>query len=353
MSAKKPKKLLIINILDILRRYTDKDHTLSQKDIGEILKKEYGMTADRKAIRRNIIGLMECGYDIEYKESLRMTPNPKTGELEESEIWTDFWLVREFTDSELRLLIDSVTFSNHIPYGQRKQLIEKLEGLSSEYFRSHMRHVHAVPDILPQNAQLFSTIDKLDEAITLGKQVSFHYLDYDTDKKLHKKCREDGTVREYVINPYQMATKEGKYYLICNYDKYEDISNYRVDRIADVKMLDTPVKPFESLPWAKERRLDLTEYMRRHVYMFSSEDVRAMFRVKKAMISDVIDMFGMDVRFSDETDETVTVSVTVNEMAMLQFARSFAPDVVLLEPEFLAKKVKDTAERTVEAYKNI
>ena len=353
MSARKPKKLLIINILNILRRYTDKDHTLSQKDIGEILKKEYGMTADRKAIRRNIIGLMECGYDIEYKESLRMTPNPKTGELEESEIWTDFWLAREFTDSELRLLIDSVTFSNHIPYGQRKQLIEKLEGLSSEYFRSLMRHVHAVPDILPQNAQLFSTIDKLDEAITLGKQVSFHYLDYGTDKKLHKKCREDGTVRKYVINPYQMATKEGKYYLICNYDKYEDISNYRVDRIADVKMLDTPVKPFESLPWAKERRLDLTEYMRRHVYMFSSEDVRAKFRVKKAMVSDVIDMFGLDVRFSDETDETVTVSVTVNEMAMLQFSRSFAPDVVLLEPEFLAKKVKDTAERTVEAYKNI
>ena len=71
------------------------------------------------------------------------------------------------------------------------------------------------------------------------------------------------------------------------------------------------------------------------------------------MISDVIDMFGLDVRFSDETDETVTVSVTVNEMAMLQFARSFAPDVVLLEPEFLAKKVKDTAQRTVEAYKDI
>lgn len=26
-----------------------------------------------------------------------------------------------------------------------------------------------------------------------------------------------------------MAAKEGKYYLICNYDKYDDISNYRLD----------------------------------------------------------------------------------------------------------------------------
>ena len=27
--------------------------------------------------------------------------------------------------------------------------------------------------------------------------------------------------------------KEGKYYLVCNYDKYDDVSNYRIDRMAD------------------------------------------------------------------------------------------------------------------------
>ena len=32
-----PKKLLIINILDILRKYTDENHRLSQKEIVEIL----------------------------------------------------------------------------------------------------------------------------------------------------------------------------------------------------------------------------------------------------------------------------------------------------------------------------
>lgn len=33
------KKLLIINILDILRKYTDLDHRLSQRDIIELLQK--------------------------------------------------------------------------------------------------------------------------------------------------------------------------------------------------------------------------------------------------------------------------------------------------------------------------
>ena len=79
MPVKQPKKLLIMNILDILRKYSDEEHRLSQKDIAEILKTEYDMTADRKAIRRNILNLMDCGYNIEYSESIRMVPNPKTG----------------------------------------------------------------------------------------------------------------------------------------------------------------------------------------------------------------------------------------------------------------------------------
>ena len=83
MPVKQPKKLLIMNILDILRKYSDEEHRLSQKDIAEILKTEYDMTADRKAIRRNILNVMDCGgYNIEYSESIRMVPNPKTGQPE-------------------------------------------------------------------------------------------------------------------------------------------------------------------------------------------------------------------------------------------------------------------------------
>ena len=77
MPVKQPKKLLIMNILDILRKYSDEKHRLSQKDITEILKTEYDMTADRKVIRRNILNLMDCGYNIAYSESIRMVPNPK------------------------------------------------------------------------------------------------------------------------------------------------------------------------------------------------------------------------------------------------------------------------------------
>ena len=351
MPVKQPKKLLIMNILDILRKYSDEDHRLSQKDIAEILKTEYDMTADRKAIRRNILNLMDCGYNIEYSESIRMVPNPKTGEPEESYLWSDFYLEREFTDGELRLLIDSLLFSKHIPYSQCKALVDKLEGLSNVYFRSRVKHIARLPEDKTDNKQLFLTIELLDEAISRGRKVSFKYLEYSTDKCHHIKTRPDGTERVYIISPYQMAAKEGKYYLICNYDKYDDISNYRLDRIAELKILDESIKPFESLTWSGGKIFDLAEYMREHIYMYSSRNAFVKFRVNRLMITDVIDLFGTEVTFSDEDDMGVTVSAFTNEMAMEQFAMNFAPDVTVLEPERLREKVKNALEKALKKYK--
>ena len=51
MYTKQPKKLIIMNILDILKRYTDENHRLSQKEIQDILEREYEMKVDRKAIK--------------------------------------------------------------------------------------------------------------------------------------------------------------------------------------------------------------------------------------------------------------------------------------------------------------
>ena len=61
------KKLIILNILDILRKYSDENHRLSQRDIEDILLKKYDMTVERKAIKRNII-------KIDSKTSNRLYP---------------------------------------------------------------------------------------------------------------------------------------------------------------------------------------------------------------------------------------------------------------------------------------
>ena len=334
MDTLKPKKPLLL-ILEILRKYTDENHRLSQKDIADILKNEYGLQVDRKTVRRNITTLLELGYPIEYSEALRMMPNPKTGALEESCILSDFYLEREFTDAELRLLIDSLLFSKHIPYSQCKELVGKLEGLSNRYFKSRVRFISTLPETAPKNGQLFYTIEILNEAIDKGKQVAFTYNEYGTDKKLHPKRD-----REYIVNPYQMAATNGRYYLIGNYDKYDDLANYRLDRITNIRLLDTPVKPKEQVKGAG-KSFSLPKHMAEHLYMFSGESIPVTFRMKKNILNDVIDWFGTEIVFSDETENEVTARVTVNWHAMRHWALQYCRHVRVLAPADLAQTVQE------------
>ncbi|MCM1286659.1 MAG: WYL domain-containing protein [Clostridium sp.] len=308
------------------------------------------MSIDRKTIKRNLMELIDFGYDIEYSETIRMVKDSKTGELEESSIMSDFYLVRDITDAELRLLIDGLLFSRHIPYSQCRELVEKLEKMSNKYFQPRMSHIHTMPTDKTDNKQLFYNIDVLDEAIAKNRKVSFKYLEYGTDKKQHIKCREDGSERVYVVSPYQMAAREGKYYLICNYDKYDDVSNYRLDRITDIQLLEEKAKPFKDLEWSEGKRLDLKQYMNQHIYMYASPDVTVKFRIVKPMISDIVDMLGTDVRFYNETTDSVCVSASINEQAMLQFAKNYAPDIEILEPVELRVKIKTEIAKGLKVY---
>ena len=351
MYTKQPKKLIIINILDILKKYTDEDHRLSQKQIEDLLEREYEMKVDRKAVRRNLMNLIDSGYYINYSESVRIIKD-KDGNEQKSVIFSDFYLKREFTDCELRLLIDSVLFSNYIPYKQDMDLVEKLSGLSSVYFKSRVKHIARMPKDKTDNKQLFYNIELLDEAIAKGQKVRFHYLEYKSDKKLHKRCDEDGKVREYIMNPYQLVIREGKYYLICNNDKYDKVSNYRVDRITDMEILEERIKPFNTLIGSDGRPLDLNEYMEKHIYMFAGKTIRAVFRITKDCISDVIDMFGKDVKFSEETDTHITVTANVNEQAMEQFAKSYTPWIEIIKPAKLREEMIKNLSAGLEKYKD-
>lgn len=213
-----------------------------------------------------------------------------------------------------------------------------------------MNHIARMPEDKTDNKQLFYNVELLDEAIDKRRKVCFHYLEYHTDKKLHKRRNKYGKIREYIINPYQLVAKEGKYYLICNYDKYDDISNYRVDRITDLEILDENIKPFDQLKGSDGRKLDLKEYMDKHVYMFSGENVRAVFRANKSLISDIIDMFGKDVRFSEETNDEITVTVNVNDLAMEQFAKAYTPWIEIIKPVDLRERMIEVLNNSLEKY---
>jgi predicted DNA-binding transcriptional regulator YafY len=326
--------MLVMNILEILKLHSDAEHRLSQKDILNLLRTKYDMAVDRKAVKRNLVNLIEFGYDIDYSETIR-----KNKKGEDEVICSGWYLRHDFEDSELRLLIDSLLFSKHIPYNQCKELIEKLKGLSGNYFSARVKHIRNLPEKFPENKELFLTIEILDEAISKERQVSFLYNDYDIDKKTHPRLNRDGDPRVYIVNPYQMVANNGRYYLIGNYDSYDNISTYRVDRIARISLLETKRKS-EKLVKGMENRLDLPKHMAEHIYMFGGDSVTAKFRAKRYIVTEIIDWFGLDVTFSNESADEVDVTVKVNEQAMLCWVLQYGPHIKVLEPKSLLDDVQ-------------
>lgn len=345
MSAAQSKKLLILNILDILKRRTDADHRLSQQDIIRILKSDYNMEADRKAIKRNLMDLVECGFQLEYREIVR---KGKFGE--EETIQTAWYLEHDFTRAELLLLIDSLLFSRHIPPNHRWRLISKLEGLSSVYFKPRVRHIHSLAESQPSGSELFLTIEVLDEAISHQRQVSFVYTAFDIDKKPHPRKGKDGKDIEYLVNPYRMAATNGRYYLIGNLDRHDNAINFRLDRIAGIRLLDTPSKPMRDVK-GFENGLDLPKHMAEHIYMFSGESTQVTFRAKRYLINDIMDWFGREIIFSDVTDDEVTAKVNVNAEAMKRWALQYALHVKILSPSAMAKEIRQNLETALAKYR--
>ena len=153
MATLEPKKLAILRIWQILQKHSDYDHPLKQEDIINYLFSEYSIEMERKAVGKNISILREAGIDIASR---------KEG---------SYIAGRDFEDSELKLLIDSVLQSKHITARQSKDLIEKLCGLSNKYFRSHVKYVYSVNEWdKTENQALFYNIELVDEVNRLEKE---------------------------------------------------------------------------------------------------------------------------------------------------------------------------------------
>ncbi len=339
MPADSGKKVIILYILQILQRYTDAEHSMTQQQIAEKLRDLYHLEVNRATVKRNISDLIDAGYNIQYTEVVRTHVNRQTGEAEENVIYTDLYYEHDFTEPELHMVIDGLLFSRSVPYKQRRQLIDKLGSLSSVHFNRRMNHVHCMSADSPQNPELFHTIDVLDEAITAGKQVRITYNFYGTDLKLHPSTSEDGTPRRQTLNPYQLVASEGRYYLICNNDHYDTVSNYRVDRITNIEMLETPAKP-KGRVIGLENGLNLQDYVYQNLNMFSGEAENVEFLIPRSAVSLIIDFFGKHVSFFDREDGKVSCRLLVSTEAMKHWAVQFANLVQVTAPQHLVEEIR-------------
>ena len=321
------KKMLNMMMLDILKEYTDAEHRLRQKDIIDLLESNYGASCDRRSVKSNIVSLQDMGYDIVAQDGYYL----KT---------------REFTDAELRLLIDGVFTSGAITDKEAHELVKKLEKFSNKYFKSHVSHIHSTSSGKnAENQNVMDSIAAIDDAIAKGKKIAFSYLQYGIDFKLHPKRN----IR-YVVSPYQMINNKGKYYLIGNYDEHDDVSHYRLDRITDVEILKENRKPMKTIK-GLEKGFNIQEYISEHVYMYSGESERFKLRTNENMMDTLIDSFGKDFRVEFGEGSDIVVTLKCNPNALFYWAMQYGNNVEVLEPESMRERIKKTSLAVYKKYK--
>ncbi|MCQ2483238.1 MAG: WYL domain-containing protein [Clostridia bacterium] len=281
------KRGIIIYVLQILQHETDEEHKLKQTQILRILETSYGIHINRKTLSGMIRDLKELGYPIEYDEVERGG----------NTVVTNIYYEHEFVAAELRMLIDSLLFAGNLPYKQSKDLISKLENLSSIHFKSHTKHTINMKESKATNKAFFSNYDIVDRAILEAKKIKFNYFGFDSDFSLIKYTDADGKAREYKVSPYYMTVLNGRYFILCGTPKNK-LTVYRLDRMENAEILKERSTPVDECNGYAEG-FNLAQYMNKNIYLTPGDIGRVTFRIKKRFLSEVIDWFGDDIQIRD------------------------------------------------------
>lgn len=313
-----------IYTLKILQDHSDADHCLTQQQILNYLKEEYGIVAERKKIARDLERLDDAGFEIHKGENGK-----------------GCYLVRDFDDTELRFLIDYLISSRQIPMKYSQELIQKLFTLGGPSLQERYRAFCPSPQSeVPKNPNFFSDVGELADAIKDGKKVAFYYYQYGLDKQLHPIQS-----AKIIVNPSALVSLNGKYYLVAmpenvqeNWQKSEKANFFRLDRMKEVQVLQ-----INSSHAAKNLRdEDLEAFLKVHPFGSGSNITHVTVRIDSFLIDEFIDAFG--TRFTPpglfET-EKVTISLKAGEEDILRWVLQHTPRAEIIEPEPLRSVIAD------------
>ncbi len=276
----------------ILYERTDYDHSLTTAQLMKILEKEYNMPTHRTTIGPDIEMLQSLGMNIQLVKSTQNKYNV---------------LDRYFLDSELKLLIDAVASARFIPASQSKKLVEKISAMAGQNAAERMiRNVSVERRIKGSNKKILNIVDVINAAITQKKQISFQYFEYNARKD--RKPRYDGYL--YKFSPWRLVWNGDYYYVVGWYEKYEHVTNWRVDRmVSNPKILEDNTIPMP-------KGFDLDKYINTMYHMFSSERRTVELICNNSVMDAIIDRFGEDVTTyaCDMENFRAVVEVAVNNV---------------------------------------
>ena len=152
--------------------------------------------------------------------------------------------------------------------------------------------------------------------------MTLDYLHYGYDKQQHPTAT-------YTLSPYEMVYTNEHYYLICVPDHDPHTRLYRIDRMADIRILD---EPRSETPAQKHEAQDA-------VYAFVGEPERVVIHCDRAVLDDVLDRFGTDIQVFERDEQTFTAVLTTPPRGVRFWALQYLSFVEVAEPAWLRQEI--------------
>ena len=300
----------ILYLLRILEQYTDEEHSLTTKQLIEMLNEKYGISTYRTTIAKDVAALQEFGVDIVVIHSTQCKY---------------FIGSRQFELPELKLLIDAVESSKFITSKKSDALIKKIHMLTSnEQVKKLKRNNYVSGRIKPNNEQIYYIVDTINDAINERKQISFSYYEYTGLKE--KVLRNKGEI--YTISPYHLVWNDDYYYVVGYSEKREKIVTFRVDRIAS----QPDILSADAVPVPED--FDIAEFTKQVFYMYDGEEVLVDLRCDNGLMKTMVDRFGEDITTLAYDENSFKITVRVSESpTFFGWIFGFGGKVQILAPE--------------------
>lgn len=321
MAARSGQKLKLFYIVDILRKFSDEEHPLTAAEICTKLA-QYNVSAERKSVYNDLDQLVFYGFDI------IKTRSPKSG----------FFLgAREFEIPEISLLTDAVKTAKFISPKKTRDLISKLEAMQSTYQVNNLnKGIYFDVDSKTKNEEIYYTIDTVSRAIDLKKQIKFKYYVRIINENKEIKISSS----EKIISPYAMTWQDDHYYLIGNYEKYDNLIHLRIDRMHSAEITDKNSRNFSEVS-DYETSFDVADYTKRLFGMHTGTFENIELKCSRDILEQVVDRFGDSIFITKLTDKTFNINykAAVSE-ALVTWIINFGNKIEAMGPEKLREMIK-------------
>lgn len=322
------KKIILFNIYQILKTFSDEAHPLTRREIQKLLESQYDIQIERHTFTTYIDALMEIGVDIQLLD------NDASGSTHRY-----FLGERTFEKSEIHLLCNAIYSSHFIPETESKQLIQKLLHTQSKYvFQSFYPSIYLKNSNKSLNHDFFLNIEIILEAVQLNKAISFDYMKYDYNKKMIP--RKD---KKYVVHPYHIVYANENYYLLCQKDDYTNLSHYRIDKMKNMTITTLPIRPIE-------KNFNPYEYCKTKIYMYGGHVETFTLLCDSYILDDIIDRFGQDIYIQKQSDQEFLAVIKSSKQGMLYFALQYINHCKILEPKAVKEELIDILKRNLDKY---